>query len=163
MRIYAALALFVCLAGAARPSEASAQETESARADSVRERRLHLYPFTGLHFGGPVRASVSGGVGWRSLAPGEPVRAFLLAEPGLRGGRISLVSGSSVGSLGSAWTVRASYLQFWAGAPQRKHAGVEVQILPLLGIGGRIGAFRPLGTEKGDRRILIIGDISILL
>src|SRR5215216_6008315 len=137
MKAFAALALSVYAVVA--PARAAAQPSDSvrsvpARPDSVRARRFAVYPLAGLHFGGPVRASVAGGVGWRSLAPGEPVRLFVLAEPGWRGGRLSVVTGASFGSLGSAVTLRGSYLQFWGGAPHRKYVGGELQLMPLLGI-----------------------------
>ena len=166
MRVYAALALTVCLA---MPAAGRAQVTDTVTAGTpsgpLRERRVAFYPIAGLHFGGPVLASVAGGIGVRSLAPGEPVRAFLLVEPGVRGARASLVTGSSFGALGSAWTVRASYLKFYKGQWwENDHAGVELQLIPLLGIGGRVGAFRPIRPPEGTRRrTLIIGDVSILL
>ena len=122
--------------------------------------RLKLLPIAGLHVGGPVRASITSGIGLVSRVPGEPIRAFVFVEPGLRGGRLSVATGSSVGSLATAWTARASMLQLWAGAPHKRYVGLELQLIPALGIGGRVGAFRPL---TGSRKILWIGDVSLLL
>jgi hypothetical protein len=144
-------------------ADRSGPQLPTADDDDGREGRIGLYPFLGMHFGGPVRASLAGGIGVRSLSPGEPVRFFLVAEPGLRGGRLSLVTGTSVGELASAWTIRGSYLQLWGGAPHRKYGGAELQIIPIFGLGGRVGAFKPLGTIKTDRKILIIADFSFLI
>ena len=114
----------------------------------------------GVHAGGPVRASVAVGVAW----PSDPSSGtgdagpLLLAEPGLRGHRISAGWARSIGSLGSFASARATLLELRRGE-RRRYAGLELQLAPLLGIGARLGGFVPLGSE-GDRRVLLIGDVG---
>lgn len=129
--------------------------------------RVVASPVAGWHFFGPVRASVTAvvGVGTGELAIPAPGSRFLLlvAEPGLRGGRVSLAGvqwGRWVGGL----VARGTLLRFWAGAPHRTYVGGELQwIVSVLPLGVRIGGFRPQRADaSGARQTLWMADLSIM-
>ncbi|AHG88921.1 hypothetical protein J421_1384 [Gemmatirosa kalamazoonensis] len=118
-------------------------------------------PVFGLHVAGPVRASASVGV-WLGEDPRHDAAsgAVLLVEPGLRGGRASVGYAYALrGGFGSFVTARASALRTWRMVgPPRTYAGAEVQVLPLLAVGPRLGAFVP---TSGARRVLWILDVGL--
>ncbi len=118
-------------------------------------------PVGGLHLGGPVGASVAGGVLLTPRDRGIPnLVPYVLVEPGLRGGRVSAGYGLALGGLGSFATARASLLRTWRVPTPRSYVGAELQFLPLFAVGGRLGAFVPTGAGA-PRRVLLMGDVSI--
>lgn len=122
-------------------------------------------PFAGLHFFGSVRASVSAvaGVGNGDLDVPDPSSRFLLAvaEPGWRGGRLSLAFVQWFGLKG-ALMARTSLLRFWDNRAPGTLAGAELQwIISVLPLGVRLGAFRPL-REGATRQLLWLADFSVM-
>jgi hypothetical protein len=118
-------------------------------------------PVVGLHVAGPVRASLAVGV-WLGPDPrkDDVGGAIALVEPGLQGGRASLGYAYALrGGMGSFVTGRVTALRTWrvVGGP-RDYAGVELQVLPILAFGPRLGAFVP--TDRGPRRVLWILDVG---
>ena len=65
-------------------------------------------PAFGRHFGGPVRASLAVGVMWMETTRGYGRGPMLIAEPGLRGHRLSAGYLFSRGQLASYASVRAT-------------------------------------------------------
>lgn len=122
-------------------------------------------PTAGWHAFGPVMFSATAvaGVGTGDLQFPEPGTNFVLAavEPGVRGGRASLVFAHWWGFQGGLIT-RASVLRFWRGTPKRTYVGGELEwVISLLPVGVRIGAFRPTG-EAGPRKTLLLADLSVM-
>lgn len=112
----------------------------------------------GVHVGGPVRASVAAGVLFQAGEANEARGVVALVEPGLRGGRVSLGYEVARGQLGTYFGARASVLRTWHVAAQRTYAGLELQLLPLFAMGGRLSAFVP---TSGPHSVLWIADVSI--
>lgn len=112
----------------------------------------------GWHMGGPVRASLAGGLLFQPRQADDSRGVLALVEPGLRGGRISLGYEVAFGSLGTFVSGRASVLRTWKVTTPRTYTGVELQLLPLFAMGGRLGAFVP---TAGPRRVLWIADVSL--
>lgn len=112
----------------------------------------------GLHVGGPVRASVAAGVLFQAHNADEARGVVALVEPGLRGGRVSLGYELSRGQLGTFVGARASVLRTWHVAGPQTYAGLELQLLPLFAMGGRLSAFVP---TSGPHSVLWIADVSI--
>lgn len=144
LRRSAVAALLLTIASAASASASGAQQ-----------------PVFGVHVAGPVRASASVGV-WLGEDPRHDAAsgAVLLVEPGLRGGRASVGYAYALrGGFGSFVTARATVLRTWrsVGSP-RTYAGGEIQILPVLAVGPRLGAFVP---TNGPRRVLWILDVGL--
>ena len=85
---------------------------------------------------------------------------MVLVEPGLRGGRVSLGYAYALrGGFGSFVTARATALRTWRTVgPPRTLVGGEVQVLPLLAVGPRLGAFVP---TRGPKRTLWILDVGL--
>jgi hypothetical protein len=117
----------------------------------------------GLHFGGPVRASVAAGAAWSLQSPGGREHGpFLLVEPGLRGHRASAGYLVMFGNLGTFASGRASWLQLRRDGDSREYLGFELQVAPLFVIGLRVGGFVPMRTD-GARRILWMADLGLAL
>jgi hypothetical protein len=121
-------------------------------------------PVIGLHAGGPIRASAVVGV-WVGENPrhDDASGALLLVEPGLRGGRVSIGYAYALrGGFGSFVTARATALRTWraVGGP-RDYAGAEVQVLPILAVGPRLGAFVPIDHGPRPRRVLWMLDVGL--
>jgi hypothetical protein len=117
----------------------------------------------GLHFGGPVHASVAVGAAWSLQSPGARDHGpFVLVEPGLRGHRASAGYLVMLGSLGTFLSGRGSWLQLRRDGDRRQYVGLELQGAPLFAAGVRVGGFVPLRSD-GERRVLWIADISLAL
>jgi len=119
-------------------------------------------PVFGVHVGGPVRASAAVGV-WLGEDPrhDDASGALVLVEPGLRAGRLSLGYAYALrGGFGQYVTGRATALRTWRmnGGP-RDYLGAEVQVLPLLAVGPRLGVFVPV--DKGPKRVLWMLDVGV--
>jgi hypothetical protein len=117
----------------------------------------------GLHFAGPVRASLAVGAAWSLQTAGDREHGpFLLVEPGLRGHRASAGYLVMFGPLGSFVSARGSWLQLRRGADRREYVGIELQLAPIFVTGVRVGGFLPTGADA-DRHVLLIADISLAL
>ncbi len=115
--------------------------------------------YYGAHFGGPVRASLALGAVWIETTRGYGHGPMLIAEPGIRGHRLSAGYLISRGQLASYASVRSTGLAL-KGDEWRQYAGLDVQVQPLFAFGGRIGAFVPL-KSAASRRLLWIADVSL--
>ena len=120
----------------------------------------------GIHIGGPIRASVGLGIGRRlscsvDAACNRETIGFASAEPGLRGGRVSLGYGVRWGGLATAATARATFLQRWGSSSDDQLVGLEMSAHPLALIGFRLGAFRTLRSSVAGSNILWMGNFSL--
>jgi hypothetical protein len=154
--------MFAVAALGAVPAPAHAQEPSGPQEG---DWRFVASPLAGWHFFGPVRASVTAvlGAGTSALMiPGMRSRfVLLMAEPGLRGGRLSLGVAQYIGWSGGL-VARGTILRFWEGAPHRTYYGAELQwIVSILPIGVRVGAFRPVRNEGEARDLLWMADFSV--
>jgi hypothetical protein len=113
----------------------------------------------GLHVGGPVRASIALGVllggGASDARSGQ---MFVLAEPGLRGHRLSAGYLRLSGNVGTFYGLRGTVLQLRGDEPARRYVGAEAHVTPLFAIGARLGAFTPVGASA-DRPFMWIADV----
>jgi hypothetical protein len=121
-------------------------------------------PLAGWHALGPVLLSATGvvGFGTGTLDVPEPNTSFVLlaAEPGIHGGRASLVFARWFRFEGAA-ILRATALRFWSGS--RSYVGGEAQyVISVLPIGVRVGAFRPTSGTPGPRKTLWLADLSVM-
>ena len=117
-------------------------------------------PVGGIHVGGPVRASLALGVLWvRDTAGDRAHGPLVMAEPGLRGHRLSVGYLMSRGTLGQFAAVHASGLGLRGGDSWRQFAGVDVQVQPAFATGVRVGAFLPVGSAP-SRRVMWIADVA---
>lgn len=124
----------------------------------------------GFHLGKPGGASIAFGVArvmrHRTTPQGWHQRkdVFLLAEPGTRGGRLSL-GYTEYERTDEGWaiaTVRASYLRRWTARSRRAYAGLEVGVSGLpLPTGIRIGEFIGLRSHREEKRSLFAIDWAI--
>lgn len=131
-------ALLTSLACVAVP--AAAQEREAAPS-----REPQRWEFArGLHAGTPAVVSLVAGVS-RTVAstPEGWQDVFLVAEPGIAAGRVSLGYARVRGSLAGGYSVRASLLRRWNESPV-DYAGAEVSLQALL-VGPRVGIFHRIG------------------
>jgi hypothetical protein len=104
------------------------------------------------------------GFGTGDLTYSEPGTHFLLlaAEPGIRGGRASLVYSYWMGFTGGL-IARASVLRFWSDEPGRIWTGAELKyVISVLPIGVRVGAFRPTNEDAGARKTLWLVALSVM-
>lgn len=120
----------------------------------------------GWHAFGPVMLSLTAaaGFGTGDMTYPEPGTNFFLiaAEPGIKGGRASLIYAKWLGFQGGA-ILRGSVLRFWSGDNKRTYVGGELQwVISLLPLGVRIGAFRPTDDRGGPRKTLWLADLSVM-
>lgn len=109
----------------------------------------------GLHLGGPVVASIAGGVLVRTRTPGDSEQGvLLLLEPGWKGDRAS-AGWARIEQMGTIVSVRASFLRMRRDPAPTSYAGVEVQYAPLFVVGARLGAFVPLARDREQRPTLV--------
>jgi hypothetical protein len=149
-------------------STISAQDAQpSAEAQSAERSGSPWYAGPlGIHIGGPIRASVGLGAGRRLSCSADDACSretigFVSAEPGLRGGRVSLGYGVRWGGLATSANVRATYLQRWGSASDQDYVGFELSAAPIALIGFRLGAFRPASSGVAGSEILWMGNFSI--
>lgn len=121
-------------------------------------------PVAGWHALGPVLLAVTAvaGFGTGDLNVPEPRTTFVLAavEPGIHGGRISLVAAHWLRWEGGG-ILRATALRFWSG--DRTYLGGEAQwVISVLPLGIRVGAFRPTKDTPGPRKTLWLADLSVM-
>lgn len=118
----------------------------------------------GVHYGLPLKwsavvaASLPGG--------GKESKAFVAAEPGIGGWRASVGYLRMTSNLGSGYVARATLLRTnnkaWRAGPQSTFTGAEFQVMPLFGLGVRLGGFLRIGGQ-GARRGLFTADVSLML
>lgn len=112
------------------------------RADSHGPR---LVPAFGLHYGTPMRFSVSAG-GALGLNERGSAGVIALAEQGQHGSELSAGYYRMRGRFGSGFSLRGAVLRTggepWDANPHTTYVGAEAHLMVLLGVGGRVGFMR---------------------
>jgi hypothetical protein len=156
----------ISVAGLALALVSAAPAAAQRPARTVGQWRAVMDPTAGWHAFGPVMLSITAvaGFGTGDLAYPEPGSQFLLlaAEPGIRGGRASLVYSRWMGFQGGI-IARGSVLRFWSDDPGRIWMGGELQwVISVLPLGVRVGAFRPTNEDAGPGKTLWLADLSVM-
>jgi hypothetical protein len=119
------------------PASASAQ-----RGDSPTPR---LVPAFGVHYGTPMRFSVSAG-GALDLSDRRNEGVLALVEQGQHGNEVSAGYYRMIGRFGSGFSLRAAALRTsgepWNADPHTTYVGAEAHLMVILGVGGRVGFMR---------------------
>jgi hypothetical protein len=128
---------FMIVLALALPASASAQ-----RVDSPTQR---LVPAFGVHYGTPMRFSVSAG-GALDLSRRGNEGVLALVEQGQHGNEFSAGYYRMLGRFGSGFSLRAAVLRTsgepWNADPHTTYVGAEAHLMVILGIGGRAGYMR---------------------
>jgi hypothetical protein len=118
----------------------------------------------GFHYGFPLKWS--GVLAVQLPASFRNNKAFIAAEPGIGGWRVSGGFSRMTSDLGSGYVARASFLRTnsnaWRTSPNSSFAGAEFQFMPLFAAGARVGGFVRLGHRSGPRG-LFTADVSLML
>jgi hypothetical protein len=112
------------------------------RGDSPSPR---LVPAFGVHYGTPMRFSVSAG-GALDLSRRGNEGVLALVEQGQHGNEFSAGYYRMLGRFGSGFSVRAAVLRTsgepWNADPHTTYVGAEAHLMVILGVGGRAGYMR---------------------
>jgi hypothetical protein len=135
------------LLSVALPACALAQRTSDTRSPQ-------FSPAFGLHYGTPMRFSVSAG-GMLDFNRSRSRGAIALIEQGQHGTEFSAGYFHMLGQFGSGYSLRGAVLRTsgepWNADPHTTYVGGEVHLLLLFGVGGRAGFFRRASsTSRGD-------------
>jgi len=120
------------------PAGARAQGGEDASSP-------RLVPAFGVHYGTPMRFSVSAG-GALDLSGRGNEGVLALVEQGQHGNELSAGYYRSLGRFGSGFSLRAAVLRTsgepWNANPHTTYVGAEAHLMVILGVGGRAGFMR---------------------
>jgi hypothetical protein len=148
----ALLAIVVLLPGAAR----------AQREDATSSR---LVPAFGVHYGTPMRFSVSAG-GALDLSDRRNEGVLAVVEQGQHGNEVSAGYYRMIGRFGSGFSVRAAALRTsgepWNADPHTTYVGAEAHLMVILGVGGRAGFMRRASrVVNGSHDSIVTLGISI--
>ncbi len=150
------------------PAVGRAQDCRGCAADDTAPRS-HIFPAIGVHVGAPQKASAAVGVvlgeDWQRNGRDHSRNVALFAEPGLGGGRASLsYLRHGYGSFGSGFGVGATVLRTWKDPwtvkPNLTFVGADVLLWPVVFIGPRVGAFRLVSGNGGQKKWLFTFDVG---
>jgi hypothetical protein len=132
---------------------------------SSESRGPRLAPAFGVHYGTPMRFSVSAG-GSLDLNDRGSEGLIAIVEQGQHGGEISAGYYHMVGRFGSGFSLRAAVLRTsgepWTADPHTTYVGAEAHLMVILGVGGRVGYLRRASsTSNGTRDGIITLGASI--
>lgn len=124
-----------------------------------------LAPAFGVHYGTPMRFSVSAG-GALDLNDRGSEGVLAVVEQGQHGGEISAGYYRMVGRFGSGFSLRAAVLRTgsepWNADPHTTYVGAEAHLMVILGVGGRAGFMRRASsTSNGTRDSIVSLGVSI--
>jgi len=104
-----------------------------------------LVPAFGVHYGTPMRFSVSAG-GALDLSARGNEGIVAVVEQGQHGNELSAGYYRMLGRFGSGFSVRAAVLRTsgepWNANPHTTYVGAEAHLMLILGVGGRAGIMR---------------------
>jgi len=140
------------------PGMATAQQGSESRGP-------RLAPAFGIHYGTPMRFSVSAG-GALDLNDRGSEGVIAVVEQGQHGGELSAGYYHMVGRFGSGFSVRAAVLRTsgepWNADPHTTYVGAEAHLMVILGAGGRVGYMRRASsTANGTRDDIVTLGVSI--
>jgi hypothetical protein len=137
-----------------------------AHAQSNGERRsARLVPAFGVHYGTPMRFSVSAG-GALDLSRHGNEGVLALIEQGQHGNELSAGYYRMLGRFGSGFSLRAAVLRTsgepWNADPHTTYVGAEAHLMVFLGVGGRVGFMRRASSVvNGTRDNIVTLGVSI--
>ena len=137
----------------------------SARAQRGDATSPSLVPAFGVHYGTPMRFSVSAG-GALDLADHRSEGVLALVEQGQHGNEISAGYYRMLGRFGSGFSLRAAVLRTggepWNANPHTTYVGAEAHLMVILGVGGRAGFMRRASSvSNGSHDSIVTLGISI--
>jgi hypothetical protein len=117
--------------------------TATAQREDATSSRL--VPAFGVHYGSPMRFSVSAG-GALDLSDRRNEGVLALVEQGQHGNEVSAGYYRMIGRFGSGFSLRAAALRTsgepWNADPHTTYVGAEAHLMVILGVGGRVGFMR---------------------
>lgn len=137
----------------------------AAGAQRANESSPRLVPAFGVHYGTPMRFSVSAG-GALDLNGRGNEGVLALVEQGQHGNEFSAGYYRMLGRFGSGFSVRAAVLRTsgepWNADPHTTYVGAEAHLLVILGVGGRAGFMRRASsTRNGTHDSIVTLGVSI--
>lgn len=124
-----------------------------------------LVPAFGVHYGTPMRFSVSAG-GALDLSDRGNEGVVAVVEQGQHGNELSAGYYRMLGRFGSGFSLRAAVLRTsgepWNADPHTTYVGAEAHVMIILGVGGRAGYMRRASSVvNGSRDNIVTLGISI--
>ena len=124
-----------------------------------------LVPAFGVHYGTPMRFSVSAG-GALDMSERGNEGIIAVVEQGQHGNELSAGYYRMVGRFGSGFSLRAAVLRTsgepWNANPHTTYVGAEAHLLVILGVGGRAGFLRRASkVANGSRDNIVTLGLSI--
>ena len=150
-----ALSLLFAVASAASAAAQGASDRQSSR----------LSPAFGVHYGTPMRFSISLG-GALDLGARGNRGVLALIEQGQHGNELSAGYYRMVGRFGSGFSLRGAVLRTsgepWNADPHTTYVGGEAHLMVILGVGGRVGFMRRASrVSNGSRDSIVTLGLSI--
>ena len=132
-----------CVASALLAAMFLVSRSASAQREDATSSRL--VPAFGVHYGTPMRFSVSAG-GALDLSDRRNEGVLALVEQGQHGNEVSAGYYRMIGRFGSGFSLRAAALRTsgepWNADPHTTYVGAEAHLMVILGVGGRAGFMR---------------------
>lgn len=144
------LTTLLLLAVVAMPRDGVAQTTTQ---DATPSAPLRVSPAFGVHYGTPLRFSLSAGV---LIDKGRRHNdgVVALVEAGQHGNEISAGYFRTLGRLGTGYSLRGAVIRTgdepWNASPRTTYVGAELQYMAIFGVGARVGYFRRASRSMGD-------------
>jgi hypothetical protein len=131
--------------------QARAQEPTST--PRAAEQTPHVSPAVGIHFGTPLRTSLSAGV-MLDVSQKRNDGMIVMLEAGQGGNEVSAGYFRMWGKYGSGFSVRGAVVRTgdhpWNGSEHTTYVGVEGYWMLLFGVGGRVGYLRRASRSEVD-------------
>ena len=152
------LVMCTLLLAAAAPAAARAQRASDSHSS-------RLSPAFGVHYGTPMRFSISLGGAYDFDARGND-GVVALVEQGQHGNELSAGYFRMVGRFGSGFSLRGAVLRTsgepWNADPHTTYVGGEAHLMVILGVGGRVGFMRRASrVSNGSRDSIVTMGVSI--
>jgi hypothetical protein len=136
----------------AAPTPVAATAATTAEVPDMRWRAGQC--MGGLTYGAPFKVALSYGGGYVYEGDRWDLCAMAVAKVGLGAAGASVGLAKSFGSLGSGAAITGGLIRTFGdplnATARRSYAGGSVHLWALLGIGGEIGYYAPLGDAAGD-------------
>jgi hypothetical protein len=132
---------------------------------SIEPPTSRLAPAFGVHYGTPMRFSVSAGGAFDFERRGD-AGVLALIEQGQHGNEFSAGYYRMLGRFGSGFSLRAAVLRTsgepWNANPHTTYVGGEAHLMVILGVGGRVGVMRRASrVSNGSHDSIVTFGVSI--
>ncbi len=149
----------------AAPAPAAAQSAGTGALESTNSR---VFPFLGVRFGVPQRLSFTAGVGMnldQGHDPLQPSRELLFSlAPGLGAERASVTyvysTGRFGGGIAGGFSVLRTVHDPWQAPGNATYIGADLDILPFIALGPRVGIYRRVSTPTESHPWLVAIDFG---